>query len=71
MGDDNVNTLNESIGNTTHVPTFINILSSHYFHKLIHPPTSFVLKLFAQSDRYPVFAIRKIIRNLQNIKRIC
>ena len=35
MGDYNINTLNEMIGTSTHNQHFSNILSSHYYHKLI------------------------------------
>ena len=35
MGDYNTNTLNEMIGTSTHNQHFSNILSFHYYHKLI------------------------------------
>ena len=39
MGDYNTNTLNEMTGTSTHNQHFSNILSSHYYHKLIDLPT--------------------------------
>ena len=39
MGDYNTNTLNEMNVSTPHIQHFSNILSSHYYHKLIDLPT--------------------------------
>ena len=39
MGDYNTNTLNEMTATSTHNQNFSNILSSHYYHKLIDLPT--------------------------------
>ena len=39
MGDYNTNTLNEMNVSTPHIQHFSNILSSHYYHKLIYLPT--------------------------------
>ena len=39
MGDYNTNTLDEMNESTTHIQDFSNILSPHYYHKLIDLPT--------------------------------